>query len=63
MEVREGRIVAGGAGKEVRVFEGKKEIGRVIGANPWYSVDWEKEAKVAAFGGSGGEVYEVALGF
>ena len=50
-------VVAGGAGKDVRIY-GNGEIGRICGGNPWYAVDWGHDAKTVAMGGTGGEVYE-----
>ena len=58
IEVRNGKVAAVGAGKEARLYGKKSEIGRIVGENPWYSVDWDREGKVMAVGGTGGEIYE-----
>ena len=55
--MKKGMVVAGGAGKDVRIY-GNGEIGRICGGNPWYAVDWGHDAKTVAMGGTGGEVYE-----
>ena len=58
IEVKEGNIAAGGAGKDVRIYKRRKEVGRISGDNPWYSVDWDRGAKKVAMAGTGGELYE-----